>query len=166
MSTGRLIIQLGIAAYILFTLLPDSSTQMVAFPWVLLWQVGLLCLAIAGLLNLWRKDKPFYLLGNGFDWVVGSGFVTLCISTMLAQFPNQSMWYSLTAFGYLIALYVTNNFLHNNYEDRSNSSQSGILSVLRFQGLLGIAVIVESLWLWTTQTWLPQLTKLGKLNGD
>ncbi|MFN9052940.1 MAG: O-antigen ligase family protein [Pseudanabaena sp.] len=164
MSTGRLIIQLGIAAYILFTLLPDSSTQMVAFPWVLLWQVGLLCLAIAGLLNLWRKDKPFYLLGNGFDWVVGSGFVTLCISTMLAQFPNQSMWYSLTAFGYLIALYVTNNFLHNNYEDRSNSSQSGILSVLRFQGLLGIAVIVESLWLWTTQTWLPQLTKLGKLN--
>jgi len=61
MSTGRLIIQLGIAAYILFTLLPDSSTQMVAFPWVLLWQVGLLCLAIAGFLNLWRKDKPFYL---------------------------------------------------------------------------------------------------------
>ncbi len=161
MGTGRLIIQLGIAAYILFTLLPDSSTQMVAFPWVLLWQVGLLCLAIAGLLNLWRKDKPFYLLGNGFDWVVGSGFVTLCLSTMFSQFPNQSMWYSLTAFGYLIALYVTNNFLHNR-ED--NSSSSRILSILQFQGCLGIAVIVESLWLWTTQTWLPQLNQLGKLN--
>lgn len=161
MSTGRLIIQLGIAAYILFTLLPDSSTQMVAFPWVLLWQVGLLCLAIAGLLNLWRKDKPFYLLGSGFDWVVGSGFVTLCLSTMFAQFPNQAMWYSLTAFGYLMVLYVTNNFLHHR---EANSSSSGILSILRFQGLLGIAVIVESLWLWATQTWLPQLTQLGKLN--
>jgi len=164
MGTGRLIIQLGIAAYILFTLLPDSSTQMVAFPWVLLWQVGLLCLAIAGLLNLWRKDKPFYLLGNGLDWVVGSGFVTLCLSTMFAQFPNQAMWYSLTAFGYLVALYVTNNFLHHREAD---GSSSGLLSILRFQGLLGIAVIVESLWLWTTQTWLPPLNQLGKLNhGD
>ena len=112
MSTGRLIIQLGIAAYILFTLLPDSSTQMVSFPFVLLWQVGLFCLAIAGLLNLWRKNKPFYLLGSGFDWVAGSGFVTLCLSTIFSEFPNQSMWYSLTAFGYLIAAYVTNNFLH------------------------------------------------------
>jgi|GEM_PF-6612783 len=52
MSTGRLIIQLGLAAYILFTLLPDSSTQMVTFPWVLMWQVGLVCFAIAGVLNL------------------------------------------------------------------------------------------------------------------
>lgn len=162
MSTGRLIIQLGIAAYILFTLLPDSSTQMVSFPFVLLWQVGLLCLAIAGLLNLWRKDKPFYLLGSGFDWVVGAGFVTLCLSTMFSQFPNQGMWYSLTAFGYLIALYVTNNFLHSvNGEERSPSP---LIKILRFQGLLGIAVIIESLFLWTTQTWLPQLAQLAKLN--
>ncbi|WP_271253583.1 O-antigen ligase family protein [Pseudanabaena sp. Chao 1811] len=170
MSTGRLIIQLGIAAYILFTLLPDSSTQMVGFPFVLLWQVGLLCFAIAGLLNLWRKDKPFYLLGSSFDWVVGSGFVTLCLSTMFSQFPNQGMWYSLTAFGYLIALYVTNNFLHvtdnigHNSTSSNNSRDSGVLSILRFQGLLGIAVIIESLFLWTTQTWLPQLAQLAKLN--
>lgn len=173
MSTGRLIIQLGIAAYILFTLLPDSSTQMVGFPFVLLWQVGLLCFAIAGLLNLWRKDKPFYLLGSSFDWVVGFSFITLCLSTMFSQFPNQGMWYSLTAFGYLIALYVTNNFLHVNGNSGLNSTtskpanksgDSGILPILRFQGLLGIAVIIESLFLWTTQTWLPQLAQLAKLN--
>ena len=112
MGTGRLIVQLGIFAYILFTLLPDSSTQMVAFPWVLLWQVGLLCFAIAGLLKLWRREKSFYLLGSGFDWAIGTSLVTLCLSTMFSQFPNQGMWYSLTAFGYFIALYVTNNFLH------------------------------------------------------
>ncbi|PZU93521.1 MAG: polymerase [Pseudanabaena sp.] len=171
MSTGRLILQLGLAAYILFTLLPDSSTQMVSFPWVLLWQLGLLCFAIAGLLNLWRRDKPFYLLGNGFDWVVGSGFVTLCLSTMFSQFPQQGMWYSLTAFGYFAALYVTNNFLHNpnpiaNLSKVSENSgqESQILSIMRFQGLLGIAVILESLFLWTTQTWLPQLANLAKLN--
>ena len=170
MSTGRLIIQLGFAAYILFTLLPDSSTQMVAFPWVLLWQVGLLCLAIAGLLNLWRRKNPFYLLGNGFDWVIGSGFVTLCLSTMFSQFPNQSMWYSLTAFGYFIALYVTNNFLHINPVSQPKISQPEINSrtpltaILRFQGWLGIAVIIESLYLWTTQSWLPQLANFAKLN--
>jgi len=170
MSTGRLIIQLGLAAYILFALLPDSSTQMVTFPWVLMWQVGLVCFAIAGLLNLWRRDKPFYLLGNGFDWAIGSGFVTLCLSTMLAQFPNQAMWYSLTAFGYFIALYVTNNFLHvtpniNRVDNRHTAPiSSAILPILRFQGLLGIAVIIESLFLWTTQVWLPQLDRFGKLN--
>ncbi|OIP68772.1 MAG: hypothetical protein AUK48_15205 [Oscillatoriales cyanobacterium CG2_30_44_21] len=169
MSTGRLILQLGLAAYILFTLLPDSSTQMVSFPWVLLWQLGLLCFAIAGLLNLWRRDRPFYLLGNGFDWVIGSGFVTLCLSTMFSQFPQQGMWHSLTAFGYFAALYVTNNSLHSPSSSLSKVSENGkpesqILSIIRFQGLLGIAVILISLFLWTTQTWLPQLASLAKLN--
>jgi uncharacterized protein involved in response to NO len=170
MSTGRLIVQLGIAAYILFTLLPDSSTQMVAFPWVLLWQVGLLCFAIAGLLNLWRREKPFYLLGSGFDWAIGAGLVTLCLSTMFSQFPNQGMWYSLTAFGYFIALYVTNNFLHRaspqsiSLLPASGEKLSNLLPILRFQGLLGFAVIIESLFLWTTQSWLPQLANFAKLN--
>ncbi|WP_190315994.1 O-antigen ligase family protein [Pseudanabaena sp. UWO310] len=171
MSTGRLIVQLGIAAYILFTLLPDSSTQMVAFPWVMLWQVGLLCFAIAGLLNLWRQQKPFYLLGSGFDWGIGASTIALCLSTMFAQFPNQGMWYSLTAFGYFIALYVTNNFLHGVssqshevFSPKTASKDSRLLPILRFLGLLGIAVIIESLVFWTTQTWLPQLANFAKLN--
>ena len=165
MSRGRLIIQLGLAAYILFTLLPDSSTQMVSFPYVLLWQMGLLCFAIAGLLNLWRHQKPFYLLGNGLDWAIGSGFVTLCLSTMFSQFPNQAMWYSLTAFGYFMALYVTNNFLHNPTSDEGRSLSSLLDSkILQFLGWLGFAVIIESLLLWTTQSWLPQLAQLAKLN--
>ena len=165
MSRGRLIIQLGLAAYILFTLLPDSSTQMVSFPYVLLWQVGRLCFAIAGLLNLWRHQKPFYLLGNGLDWAIGSGFVTLCLSTMFSQFPNQAMWYSLTAFGYFMALYVTNNFLHNPTRDgRLRPSSLVDSKILQFLGWLGFAVIIESLLLWTTQSWLPQLAQLAKLN--
>ncbi len=167
MSTGRLIIQLGFAAYILFTLLPDSSTQMVSFPYVLLWQMGLLCLAIAGLLNLWRREKPFYLLGNGFDWAIGSGFVTLCLSTIFSQFPNQSMWYSLTAFGYLMALYVTNNFLHISPKLVPPSAGAALIKgsgILQFLGWLGLVVIIESLFLWTTQSWLPQLAQLAKLN--
>ena len=167
MNTGRLIVQLGIAAYILFTLLPDSSTQMVAFPWVLLWQVGLLCFAIAGLLNLWRREQPFYLLGSGFDWAIASGLVTLCLSTMFSQFPNQGMWYSLTAFGYFAALYVTNNFLHRASSPKTGEKserESAILPILRFQGLLGFAVIIESLLLWISQSWLPRLANFAKLN--
>ena len=161
MSTGGLIVQLGIAAYILFTLLPDSSTQMVAFPWVLLWQVGLLCFAIAALLKLWRWDQPFYLLGNGLDWAIGAGVLTLGLSTIFSQFPDQSMWYSLTAFGYAIALYVTNNLLHGWFHRKD----SGVLSVLRFQGILGLLVIIESLGLWAMQSWLPQLNKFAKLQA-
>jgi uncharacterized protein involved in response to NO len=167
MGTGRLIVQLGIAAYILFTLLPDSSTQMVAFPWVLLWQVGLLCFAIAGLLNLWRRDKPFYLLGSGFDWAIGAGLVTLSLSTMFSRFPSQGMWYSLTAFGYFTALYVTNNFLHQESPQSISlppSAGAKLSNILRFQGLLGLVVIITSLFLWITQTWLPQLANFAKLN--
>lgn len=168
MSTGWLIVQLGFAAYILFTILPDSSTRMVAFPWVLLWQAGLLCFAIAGLLNLWRREKPFYLLGSGFDWAIGSGLVTLSLSTMFSRFPNQGMWYSLTAFGYFIALYVTNNFLyresHQDSRQEGKSLESKILPILRFQGLLGFLVIIASLLLWSTQVWLPQLNNFAKLN--
>jgi hypothetical protein len=80
------------------------------------------------------------------------------------------MWYSLTAFGYVIALYVTNNFLHiavPSLGERAVSPPSAgkqLAKILRFQGLLGIAVIIESLFLWTTQTWLPQLGQLAKLN--
>ncbi|MEA5485389.1 MULTISPECIES: O-antigen ligase family protein [Pseudanabaena] len=167
MSTGRLIVQLGFAAYILFTLLPDSSTQMVTFPWVLLWQVGLLCFAIAGLLNLWRRENPFYLLGSGFDWAIGSGLVTLCLSTMFSRFPNQGMWYSLTAFGYFTALYVTNNFLHVASSPAISPPpmvREKLFKIIRFQGLLGFAVIIVSLFLWITQSWLPQLTNFAKLN--
>ncbi|MEA5476907.1 O-antigen ligase family protein [Pseudanabaena galeata UHCC 0370] len=167
MSTGRLIVQLGFAAYILFTLLPDSSTQMVTFPWVLLWQVGLLCFAIAGLLNLWRRENPFYLLGSGFDWAIGSGLVTLCLSTMFSRFPNQGMWYSLTAFGYFTALYVTNNFLHVASSPAISPPpmvREKLFKIIRFQGLLGFAVIIVSLFLWITQSWLPQLANFAKLN--
>jgi tetratricopeptide (TPR) repeat protein len=173
MRTGRLIFQLGIAAYILFTLLPDSSTQMVAFPWVLFWQMGLLCLPIAGLLNLWRWNKPFYLLGNGLDWVIGAGVVSLSLTTIGSEFPQHSMWYSLIAFGYFAAVYTVNNFLHHplpiSSQVKSSSpaapsvKSSAILAIVRFQGLLGLGVIIESLSLWLLQSWLPQMQKFAQL---
>ncbi|MDX2255685.1 MAG: O-antigen ligase family protein [Pseudanabaenaceae cyanobacterium bins.39] len=169
MRTGRLIVQLGIAAYIVFTVLPDSSTQMVSFPWVLLWQLGLLCLTIAGLLNLWQWHKPFFLLGNGLDWVIGSSVVSLSLSTIGSEFSQQSMWYSLIAFGYFAALYTVNNFLHIflplSYQVRlpKLADASAILPILRFQGLLGLVVIIESLGLWFLQSWLPQMQKFSQL---
>jgi len=62
MATGKLLIGLGIIFYSLFFLLPDSSTQIVAFPWVLFAGTGLLCFNLALLVNLWRN-----YLGNYFS---------------------------------------------------------------------------------------------------
>ncbi len=62
MATGKLLIGLGIIFYGLFFLLPDSSTQIVAFPWVLFAGTGLLCFNLALLVNLWRN-----YLGNYFN---------------------------------------------------------------------------------------------------
>ncbi|NJK54153.1 MAG: hypothetical protein HC936_17745 [Leptolyngbyaceae cyanobacterium SU_3_3] len=53
-----------------FTLLPDSHSLIVAWPWVFVWQVGLLC-AVLWLLGLvWAQGK-IQKLGNGFDYAAG-----------------------------------------------------------------------------------------------
>jgi uncharacterized protein involved in response to NO len=167
MITGRLLAQLGILFYILFTLLPESSTQVLQFPWVLIAQVGLGCFAIAGLLNIWRRAIPFYLLGNGLDWAIAFLFISLSLSTIFAAFPAQALWQSLIAFAFFVTVYVTHNYLHSSIpairQDREEE-RSPLQWLLTFQGLLSVGAIAESLFLWTTQTFLPKLSELKQIN--
>jgi uncharacterized protein involved in response to NO len=180
MIPGRLLAQIGILFYILFTLLPESSTQILQFPWVLLAEVGLGCFAIAGLLNIWRRAIPFHLLGNGLDCAIAFLFIALTLSTIFATFPDQALWYSATAVAFFVAIYVVNNYLHSatranslvlaskpkRTESRQNASspESSLLGLLFFQGILSIGLILESLCLWTTQTLLPKLAELRQIN--
>ncbi|MEE3718123.1 O-antigen ligase family protein [Tumidithrix elongata RA019] len=171
MITGRLLAKLGILFYILFTLLPDSSTQVLQFPWVLIAQVGLGCFAIAGLLNIWRKSIPFYLLGNGLDWAIAGLFIALSLSTIFATFPAQALWNSLIAFAFFVAIYVTHNYLHSGSKNLSASpttdrgqARSPLQWLLTFQGVLNVGFILESLCLWSLQTFLPKLSELNQIN--
>jgi tetratricopeptide (TPR) repeat protein len=154
MRSGRLLGLLGVLVYILITLLPDSSTEMLRWPWVLIWQTGLFCFVFAALISLARKSQPFFLLGNKLDWAIASIFVSLSLATIWAAFPQQALWQSLIGFALLITVYFTNNHL------QQSQSLSGLLTL---QGGLSLVFIVEGLALWTTQTLLPELAKIHQL---
>lgn len=146
---GNLLGILTAAFYVLFTLLPDSNSLMVSWPWVFLWQVGLICPVLWLLGMLWQRQLRW--LGHRLDWLVGSLVVGLIVSAGLATFPRQAHWYSWAVFCALAALYAVNSWLVNR--DRR-------LWLLTMQGYLNLAFIVVSLLLWTSQTLLPELSRL------
>ena len=150
-SEGRLLLLLTGCLYVLFTLIPDSHSIMVAWPFVFLWQVGLLLPVFCLLWWLWQGKLSW--LGNGLDWVVGLIVIGLLISTIFAQFPHQALWYSWTAMCFLAVLYVLNFWL-NTPQRRYR--------ILVGQGYVNIAFIVVSLSLWTGQTLLPELARIKK----
>lgn len=154
MGSGRLLGGLGLAIYAVFVLLPASSTQAIVWPWVLIWQTGLFCIALVALLRLWRRQPSFWLLGNKLDWAISLLFIALCLSAIFARFPAQATWNSCIGFTLIAAIYATHNYLH----------QTGSPNwLLTFQGGLSLVFIVESLILWIVNTLVPNLSQLNQL---
>jgi tetratricopeptide (TPR) repeat protein len=154
MGSGKLLGLLGALIYVVFALLPDSSTQMLSWPWVLIWQAGLVSIASISILNLWQREKPFFLLGNHLDWAIALFFISICISTIFAQFTPQAVWQSLIAFGFFTCIYVIFNYLKISKD---------LERLINFQAILGLVVVVESLVLWVFQTLVPELNRLGAI---
>ena len=151
-NEGRLFALLTASFYVLFTLLPDSNSLMVAWPWVFIWQIALLTPMLWLLWQIWQQ-KQLLGLGLGFDWLVAIAILALIVTNLGAEFPNQARWYSWAALGFIAALYAVSYWIktaENRYK------------LLIYQGYLNIAFIVVSLFLWTTQTWLPQLAIINK----
>lgn len=151
-SSGNLLALLTAVFYGLFTLLPDSNSLMVAWPWVFIWQVGLLCPVLWLLSLVWQRRGRW--LGNRLDWFVGLLLVSLLISISWAQFPMQARWYGWATWCFLAALYALSSWL----EIPQRRSQ-----LLTAQGYLSLAFIIVSLSLWTSQTFLPELARLRSL---
>ena len=152
-SEGYLLARLTACFYILFTLLPDSHSLMVAWPWVFLWQIALICPVIWLLWQIWHQ-QTFPTLGNALDWCMGLVIIGLIISTIFAQFPHQAIWYSWAVLCFMSALYALNNWLRTPQRR---------YSALLLQGYVNLAFIVLSLGLWITQTLLPELSRLQSL---
>lgn len=152
-SKGSLLGLLVTCFYVLFTLLPDSNTLMVSWPWVFLWQVGLACLPLWLLWMLWCQ-REFLWLGNGFDAIAGLTTVGLIASASVAEFPMQGRWYAWAALCFLAGLYAL-NYKTQTPRDRYH--------LLVGQGYLNLAFILVSLGCWLTQTILPELSRLQTL---
>lgn len=139
--------------YLLFTLLPDSSSLMVAWPWVFIWQVAWLC-PVLWLLSQSLQGGPWKGLGQGLDWLAGLTMLGLVVSSLAAPFPNQARWYGTIGLCAIAALYALNQWIQT--PDRRRM-------VLTLQGYLSLAFIGVSLILWTSQTWLPELSRLQQI---
>jgi uncharacterized protein involved in response to NO len=150
-STDSQLLGLLVAAfYALLTLLPDSSSLVVSWGWVAVWQIGLLC-PVLWLLSIIWQQRRIPLLGNGLDWVAGFFLVSLIASTAFAAYPNQARWYSWAAICGLAALYAVNSWLR---------SPQRRYQLLTWQGYLSLAFIALSLLLWVSQTLFPELAQL------
>ncbi len=143
------------ALYVLFTLIPDSSTWMLSYPGVIFWQFALLTPVLALMGQLLGGNVRS--LGHRLDWIVGASAIAILQSGWTAMFPQQARWYGIAALGLLAALYACHEWMR----DRDRRQQ-----ILIFQGLLQIVFILVSLGLWTSQTWWPAMVRLQGLEWE
>ncbi len=146
---------LGIGFYIVFTLLPDSSSLLVSWPWVFIWQVALF-LPWLWLLRQWWIENRFTPLGFGLDYGVGLAIAGVTLSTLFAQFPQQARWYGWAALCGIAALYALSEWAATPQRRQQ---------LLIAQGGLSLAFIALSLILWVSQTLLPELQRLQGLQA-
>lgn len=152
-ADGNLLALLVAGGYTLFTLLPGSSTLMVTWPWVALWQATLLLPILWVLWQGWHKPLIQFRLGNGFDWWVGLGLLGLVISTLATDFPQPARWQIWAALGSLATLYGLGGWLTAARAQR----------LLKLQGGLAVIFMIVSLGLWTSRIYLPELSRLSAL---
>jgi tetratricopeptide (TPR) repeat protein len=145
---------LTISLYGLLTVLPDSTTMVVSWPWVFIWQVTLFLPWLWLLRQGWTD--PWKFLGHRLDLWVGFTVVVLVCSTLFAQFPQQAGWYGWSMLCGLAALYSSNRWC---------DSREQRLFLFQIQGGIAVAVIVLSLMLWFSQTVLPELARLDGLRA-
>ena len=154
-STSLLPIAIALATltfYILFTLLPNSNSLMVKWPWVFIWQFGLVLGPLAVLFQLWQRS--FRRLGSGLDGLAIAWCITLIFSAAIAPFPHQAFWYGWAAICNIAFLYALNAWL---------KSANRVRYLLVFQGGLSVIFSGLSLVSWFFQTVRPYQQTLAEL---
>ena len=158
-TQGRLLAGLTAFFYGLLTLLPNSSSLVVSWPFVFIWQVALLTPL---LWLLWQVGlgKQLRLLGGFGEAIAGMGILGLLASNLGAVFKPQAHWYGWAALGVIAGGYALHNWL--NSPTTTSEKQARRSHLLLKQGYLILAFIIISLLFWLTQTVIPYFTQLGE----
>ncbi|MCM1983288.1 O-antigen ligase family protein [Lyngbya confervoides] len=146
---------LGVGLYGLLTLLADSSSLQVSWPWVFIVQVGLM-LPWVWLIRSLGMHPTWTGLGFGLDLGVGLGIAGWGLSHLASPAPQSSVWYGWAMLGSVGALYGLNQHL---------TLHRTPVKLLQWQGALSGAFILTSLGLWTWQTLLPEQARLQELRS-
>jgi O-antigen ligase len=100
---------------VFFTWLPNSYYLMVSYPWIIIWQVGFLCLGIWAIWMLRQFKIPFKPLGYGLDWIVGLGLVAVILSGIFSQFKQVAAWNISLVLCYVCLLYILRNWIDKGF---------------------------------------------------
>lgn len=101
----------GLSLLALFVSLPSSYGLMVAWPWVVFWQIGFLLIASWLIWRFRQFQSSFLLLGFQFDWAIALSAFSLVSSTLFAFQSASSIWYLAMAGSYGLTLYALVNWL-------------------------------------------------------
>lgn len=156
-STSLLLTAVGfgtVGFYVLFTLLPNSNSMMVKWPWVFIWQFGLMLGPVALLFQLWQRS--FRRLGGWLDGIAIAWCSVLILSATFAQFSHQAFWYGWAAICGIAFLYSLNSWL---------TDAKRVRNVLVLQGGLSIVFSGLSLLFWFFQTVRPYQQTLQELKS-
>lgn len=144
---------LCVGIYSWLSLLPDSSSLLVSWPWVIVWYI-LLLLPWFWLLKHIYNNHSITKIGFNIDKAIVFATLILLGSTAFSIFPKQSLWYSWPIISSLAAFYSLNIWC---------SDKLHRFKLLNFQACFSSVFIIWSLWLWLTQTFLPEIKRLQSL---
>jgi tetratricopeptide (TPR) repeat protein len=164
MASGKILSFFSLLLYVLVTLIPDwhspnliLTPHLIAFPFVLWWQGGLILMVVLFLLRLYPQERNFYLFGQGIDrWILGA-IILVIVNCLFAEFKQQAIWqagifFSFTAIAYGI-------WQHLKITDRP-------IGLLKLQALIQVAYIIDSLTLWIINRVIPYLKHLKNLSNE
>jgi len=133
----------------LFFWLPHSYVRMVAWPWLLIWQLGFLTVAILAIWMLRQTGTPFQTLGYGLDWILGLWAIAMLVSIVVAPVSQLAIWYAVMASGYGGLLYVLNNWIRSK-PDHLYHLWLGIVTAGLGTNLVSLVLWRPSLEMWQT----------------
>ncbi|WP_346291862.1 O-antigen ligase family protein [Sphaerothrix gracilis] len=108
---GQILGWLCLAALVCFTWLPASYFRMVGWPWILIWQLGFLCMGLWLISMLRQFTIPFRSLGYGLDALAGLTALGLVLTAAGSQFRSVAAWNIGLVFGYGLLLYGFHNYI-------------------------------------------------------
>jgi hypothetical protein len=144
---GLWLLALAIGCLGIFFGLPSSYYRMVAWPWVFVWQLGLLSAMVLAVWMLRQTQVPFQTLGHGLDWVLALFAVPIIFSFWFALVPQLALWYAAMAGGYVCLLYVLYNWVIQN-KDYLEHLWFGILALGLVTNTVSLAIWQPSLSMW------------------
>ncbi len=158
---GPLLGRLWVGLYGFWTLLPNSNSLMVGWPWVILWQ-GAVMVPLGWCLwqGYWQRQARL-ALGRGWDGWMGATAIVAIASALMAQFPAIAQRETWGTLGALATVYALHGWLRS--PDQAPQRQHRWQWAFQAQGYLVGVYCLVSLGGWLLLTYFPEQGYLATL---